>query len=110
MTRGILATAYGMATSSEVTADRCTEAARALYAGSPSVVVLPPGSHPDTLHVRGSNRVHLSYAVDARTGRVLAQCAIDNLIKGAAGQALQCMNVRFALPEGTGLEGTACWP
>ena len=97
MTRGILATAYAMAAGDDATAARCTEAARALYTGSPSVTVLEPGAHPDTLSVRASNRVHLSYARDDRTGRIVAEAAIDNLVKGAAGQAIQCMNVRLGL-------------
>jgi N-acetyl-gamma-glutamyl-phosphate reductase len=109
MTRGILATAYGEATGA-TTAERCTESARAVYEGSPSVVVLPPGSHPDTLWVRGSNRVHLSYSIDERTGRVVALATIDNLVKGAAGQAVQAFNVRFGLPEGLALGAPAIWP
>ena len=63
------------------------DAARELYEGSPTVVVRDAGTHPDTLWVRGSNRAHVSYHVDERTGRVIAQAAIDNLVKGAAGQA-----------------------
>ena len=110
MTRGILATVYATAAHADVDAQTCTEAARALYAGSPSVVVLDAGQNPDTLGVRGSNRVYLSYIVDFRTGRVIAQAAIDNLVKGAAGQAVQCLNVCFGLPEGAGLLAVAVWP
>ena len=80
-----------------------TEAARELYAGSPSVHVLDPGDHPDTLWVRGSNRVHVAYTQDPGSGKIIAMSAIDNLVKGAAGQALQCLNVRFGLEEGAGL-------
>lgn len=107
--RGILATSY--ATIREgVTAAECTEAARTLYEGSPSVAVLEPGSHPDTLWVRGSNRCHLAYVVDVRAQRVVVQSTIDNLIKGAAGQAIQSMNVRFGFEESTGLVGPGVWP
>ncbi|MCS6799175.1 MAG: N-acetyl-gamma-glutamyl-phosphate reductase [Myxococcota bacterium] len=109
MTRGILASAYAVARSG-TTAAACTEAARALYRGSPTVVVLEPGGCPDTLHVRGSARCMLSYTLDERTGRLLAQAAIDNLLKGAAAQAVQCMNVRFGWPQATGLPLAACWP
>ncbi|MFW6050193.1 MAG: N-acetyl-gamma-glutamyl-phosphate reductase [Myxococcota bacterium] len=109
MTRGILATAYATAVPG-TTAQACTEAARALYAESPSVVVLDAGAHPDTLWVRGSNRAHVAYAVDARAGRVVAQCALDNLVKGAGGQAVQAFNVRFGLGEDAGLRATAVWP
>jgi N-acetyl-gamma-glutamyl-phosphate reductase len=109
MTRGILASAY-LTARMHSTAERCTEAARSFYAGSPSVVVLDAGANPDTLWVRGSNRVHLSYAYDARTERILAQATIDNLVKGAAGQAIQCFNIRFGLDEGAGLGAAPMWP
>jgi N-acetyl-gamma-glutamyl-phosphate reductase len=109
MTRGILSTAYAVAAPG-VDAVRCTEAARALYEGSPSVVVLDPGASPDTLWIRGSNRVHLSYTFDPRTGRVIALSTIDNLVKGASGQAVQCLNVAFDRPEGEGLLFAPQWP
>jgi N-acetyl-gamma-glutamyl-phosphate reductase len=110
MTRGILATCYAQPVDSSVTAATCTEAARALYAGSPSVHVLDEGQHPDTLWVRGSNRVHVSYAQDRNSGMVIAMSVIDNLVKGAAGQAIQCLNVRFGFDEGAGLQAPAQWP
>jgi N-acetyl-gamma-glutamyl-phosphate reductase len=110
MTRGILATCYAQPVDSNVTAGACAEAARALYAGSPSVIVLDDGQHPDTLWVRGSNRVHVSYAQDRNSGTVIAMSAIDNLVKGASGQAIQCLNVRFGLDEGAGLRAPAQWP
>jgi N-acetyl-gamma-glutamyl-phosphate reductase len=110
MTRGILATIYARAKPG-VDAAACIAAAREAYAGSPSVYVHPePGACPDTLWVRGSNRAHLAYAHDARTGWLIAQGAIDNLVKGAAGQAIQCFNLRFGLPEGEGLGAPASWP
>lgn len=110
MTRGILATCYAQPVDSSVTAAACAEAARTLYAGSPSVHVLDEGQHPDTLWVRGSNRVHLSYAQGRSTGPIIAMSAIDNLVKGASGQAVQCLNVRFGLDEGAGLGAPAQWP
>lgn len=110
MTRGILATCYAQPASSQVTAMSCTEAARALYAGSPSVEVLDVGLHPDTLWVRGSNRAHVAYAQDRNSGGLIAMGTIDNLVKGASGQAIQCLNVRFGLDEGVGLEAPALWP
>ncbi|MFK7989369.1 MAG: N-acetyl-gamma-glutamyl-phosphate reductase, partial [Sandaracinaceae bacterium] len=87
-----------------------TEAARARYADSPSVAVLEPGGCPDTAWVRGSNRAMVSYTDDPRSGWVVAQCAIDNLVKGASGQAIQGMNLRFGLDEGFGLRVPAMWP
>lgn len=110
MTRGILATTYSMAKGEHVTAARCTEAARALYAGSTSVAVLEPGTHPDTLWVRGSNRAHVAYTRDDRTGRIVAMATIDNLVKGAAGQGVQCMNLRCGLPEAAGLGASGLAP
>jgi N-acetyl-gamma-glutamyl-phosphate reductase len=110
MTRGILATCYAQPAHSNVTAAACAEAARTLYAGSPSVHVLDEGQHPDTLWVRGSNRVHLGYAQDRNSGVVIAMSAIDNLVKGASGQAIQCLNVRFGMDEGAGLGAPAQWP
>ncbi|MFW2387709.1 MAG: N-acetyl-gamma-glutamyl-phosphate reductase [Polyangiales bacterium] len=110
MTRGILATCYAQPADSAVSAAACVEAARALYEGSPSVHVLDEGQHPDTLWVRGSNRVHVGYVQDERSGTVIAMSAIDNLVKGASGQAIQCLNVRFGLDEGAGLQAPAQWP
>jgi N-acetyl-gamma-glutamyl-phosphate reductase len=110
MSRGILATCYAKPAVGSATAEACTEAARALYDGSPSVQVLDVGEHPDTLSVRGSNRVHIAYLHDANSGTIIAMSAIDNLVKGASGQAIQCLNVRFGLDEGMGLTATAQWP
>ncbi len=109
MTRGILSTSY-VRLPSGVSAEAVTDAARAMYAGSPSVFVHDVGACPDTLWVRGSNRAHVSYTLDQRTGWLVAQGAIDNLIKGASGQAIQCFNLRFGLPEGAGLTLPAMWP
>lgn len=109
MTRGILASAY-VRVKPGVDAVRATELARAKYAGSPSVVVLAPGACPDTLWVRGSNRAHVSYTLDARTGWLLCQGAIDNLVKGASGQAIQCFNLVRGYEEGTAISGAAMWP
>lgn len=109
MTRGILSTVY-LRPRAGVTALECTELARALYAGSPSVHVLDAGESPDTLWVRGSNRALVSYTEDARSGWIVAQGAIDNLVKGAAGQAIQSLNVRFGLAEALGLSQPAMWP
>jgi N-acetyl-gamma-glutamyl-phosphate reductase len=109
MTRGILSSAY-VRTAGPVTASEITAAARAFYAGSPSVFVHEPGVCPDTAWVRGSNRAHLSYTLDERTGWLLAQGAIDNLVKGASGQAVQCFNLRFGLAEDLGLAAPALWP
>jgi N-acetyl-gamma-glutamyl-phosphate reductase len=109
MTRGILSTVYANA-KGELTAEQCTELARALYEGSPSVTVLDAGANPDTSWVRGANRCFVSYAFDKRTGRVVAQSVIDNLVKGASGQAIQCFNLRFGFAEGAALTGMGVFP
>jgi len=59
---------------------------------------------PDTAHLRGSNRVHVSAWLDARTHRVIVMSAIDNLVKGAAGQAVQNLNLTLGWPQTTGLD------
>lgn len=110
MTRGILATIYATPLGTKLSAGDCEAAARSMYRESPSVVLLDSGSCPDTLWVQGTNRAYLSYCVDARTGKLIVQSAIDNLVKGAAGQAVQCFNVRFAYEEDEGLRGLAAWP
>jgi N-acetyl-gamma-glutamyl-phosphate reductase len=109
MTRGILSSSYARLKPG-VDAARCTEVARSRYEGSPSVHVMDPGGCPDTLWVRGSNRAHVSYTLDPRTGWLLAQGAVDNLVKGASGQAVQCFNLRRGYPEGMGLAAPAMWP
>ncbi len=109
ITRGILATSYCVAKAG-TTAALATNAAKELYGESEVVTVLPPGSHPDTAWVRGANRAMISYALDERTGRLITQCVIDNLVKGAAGQAVQCMNVRLGLPASSGLPTIGLWP
>jgi N-acetyl-gamma-glutamyl-phosphate reductase len=76
------------------------------YAGEPFVCVLPDGRWPTTGAVAGSNGVHLQAAADARAGRATVVAAIDNLGKGAAGQAIQNANLMLGLPEAAGL--TAC--
>ena len=109
MSRGILVTAYATAKPG-TTAERCTEAARAMYEGSPSVAVLDAGTNPDTLWVRGSNRAHVAYHLDGRTSQIVAMGTIDNLVKGAAGQAIQGANVRFGFEEAEGLRAPGAWP
>jgi len=111
MTRGLLSTVYMSTTAADVDVEACIAAAQRFYADSPSVVVLDEANAaPDTLWARGSNRAFVSYSVDRDAKRVIAQCAIDNLVKGASGQAVQCMNLRFGLDEAAGLDHPAHWP
>jgi N-acetyl-gamma-glutamyl-phosphate reductase len=73
------------------------------YADEPFVHVLPEGQWPHTAATSGSNSCHLQATVDADSGRIVVLSALDNLGKGAAGQAVQCANLMFGLPETTGL-------
>ncbi|MBL9218465.1 MAG: N-acetyl-gamma-glutamyl-phosphate reductase [Opitutaceae bacterium] len=76
---------------------------RTAYAGRPFVAILPTGETPDTAHVTGTNRVDISAVHDARTGNFVLTSALDNLVKGASGQAVQIMNLWLGLPETAGL-------
>ncbi len=106
MSRGILSCVYATPR-----AERgFREAMLAAYAKEPFVTVLPEGALPDTSHVRGSNRAHVSVSFDARAHLVVAMAAIDNLVKGASGQAVQCLNLMMGWPETLGLEAVAPFP
>ncbi len=107
MNRGILVTAYARAKEG-TTAAKCMEAAHARYASSPVVDVID--ALPDTLWVKGSSRAHVHYRLDERTGQVVAFAAIDNLLKGTSGQAIQAANIRFDFGEGTGIRSAGAWP
>ena len=103
MTRGILSTVY--ADLRPGVGDREVDQAFAARYGDQRFVRLGPGGAlPSTLQVRGSNYCDLGWKVDPRTGRVIVIAVIDNLTRGAAGQALCNMNLMFGLPEATGLE------
>ncbi len=110
MSRGILTCVYAAPTDPARPAAAYREALIAAYAGEPFVDVLPDGALPDTAHVRGSNRAHVQVVVDARARRVLALAAIDNLVKGASGQAVQCLNAVLGWPETLGLTGAPVFP
>jgi len=111
MTRGILATCYARPRGA-VTAARLEEAARALYRDEPFVRVVPVlgGRSPRTKWTTGSNVVFVAYTVNRETGLVLALAALDNLGKGAAGQAVQNANLMTGQPETAGLTGLPLWP
>jgi N-acetyl-gamma-glutamyl-phosphate reductase len=100
--RGVLASVYARLRPG-AGAEGVRAAYERAYAGEPFVRLLPCGAHPDTRSVRGSNRCDLAVSVieEARTLLVLA--ALDNLMKGAAGQAVQNFNLMFGLPETRGL-------
>ena len=107
--RGILSTCYATLVTDQSTA-QLLALYRQAYAGEPFVRVLPEGRLPNINQVRGSNFCDLGLAVEPRTGRVVVLAAIDNLVKGAAGQAVQNMNMLFGLPENRGMQGAAQFP
>jgi len=109
MSRGILATISAVLRPG-VGATDVLDALDAAYATEPFVHLLPPGEFPHTKAVHGANSCQLSAVVDARTGRVLLTSAIDNLVKGAAGQALQNINVMLGLDETSGLDAIGIHP
>ena len=99
MPRGILATITARPASPEVPATILRHA----YGSEPFVHVLPDGAWPHTGATLGSNSCHLQSTVDVDSGRIVVVSAIDNLGKGAAGQAVQCANLMLGLPETAGL-------
>jgi len=80
------------------------------FADEPFVDVLPAGDHPETRSVRGANQCRIAVHRPGGGRRVVVLAVIDNLVKGAAGQAVQCFNLMFGLPETAGLESIALWP
>jgi len=111
MTRGILATCYARPRGA-ATASQLEEAARAMYADEPFVRVVPVegGRSPRTKWATGSNVIFVAYTINRQTGLVLAIGALDNLGKGAAGQAVQNANLMTGQPETAGLTGLPLWP
>ncbi len=107
MNRGILATCYARPTTDLTTAD-VLACLRDAYAGETFVVV--DERSPSTKATLGSNTAHLTARSDPRTGWVVALAAIDNLVKGASGQAVQCANLLLGLPEPSGLSTIGIYP
>ena len=105
MNRGILATCYARPGSHR---DDPLEVLTAAYAGEPFIVV--DERPPSTKATLGSNSAHLTARADPRTGWILSICALDNLTKGAAGQAIQCANLALGLPETAGLAVAGVYP
>jgi N-acetyl-gamma-glutamyl-phosphate reductase len=103
MPRGILATVTALPTEAGTTAHQARDVLAGAYRDEPFVRLLPDGVWPRTKATLGSNACHLQTTVDSDSGRVLVQSAIDNLGKGAAGQAVQCANLMLGLPENAGL-------
>ena len=120
MPRGILATCTARlapAAAASPAAPRGTaapgaprEALASAYASEPFIHVLPEGHWPSTASTAGSNAVHLQAAADAHAGRAVVVAALDNLVKGAAGQAVQIANLMLGLPEAAGLTANGVAP
>ena len=108
MNRGILSTIY--VRSARSSAEDLHAILGKAYAGEPFVQVLPYGRLPQTRHVRGSNMTFIGIAKDRIAGRAIIGSALDNLTKGASGQAVQNMNVMLGLPETTGIDQVALFP
>jgi N-acetyl-gamma-glutamyl-phosphate reductase len=108
MNRGILSTIYVRS------AGQSPQELHAMllkhYVNEPFVHVLPFGSMPQTRHVRGSNMTFIGVVKDRIAGRAIIGAALDNLVKGASGQAVQNMNLMLGFPEATGLEQVALFP
>ena len=109
MNRGILATEYAKLTK-KVTYEEVKAIYDKYYADEKFVRVLEKDQCPETKWVEGSNYVDIGFKIDERTGRIIMMGAIDNLVKGAAGQAVQNMNLLFGLPESEGLELVPMFP
>lgn len=109
MNRGILATAYASLTR-EVTYEEVKAVYDKYYNDEKFVRVLEKDVCPQTKWVEGSNYVDVNFKIDPRTGRIIMMGAIDNLVKGAAGQAVQNMNLLFGLKESEGLELVPMFP
>ncbi|BBF43322.1 N-acetyl-gamma-glutamyl-phosphate reductase [Lachnospiraceae bacterium KM106-2] len=109
MNRGILVTAYATLTK-DITSDEVRSIYDNYYKNEYFVRVLDPEVPPETRWVEGSNFVDVNFKIDKRTNRIIMMGAIDNLVKGAAGQAVQNMNLMFGLDEKEGLELVPMFP
>ena len=109
MNRGILATEYATLTK-QATYEEIKAVYDKYYKEEKFIRVLEEGVCPETKWVEGSNYVDINFKIDPRTNRIIMMGAIDNLVKGAAGQAVQNMNLMFGLPESEGLELVPMFP
>ena len=110
MVRGLLSTVYGRLRDPGLTAADCMTVLETVYRNQPNIGVLQVGTYPSTKWVRNTNKALISVQVDARTGRIVLMCAIDNLVKGQAGQGIQNLNIMAGLKQSTGLPLTTYYP
>ena len=109
MNRGILITAYATL-KKDVAYEEVKAVYDKYYKEETFVRVLEKGVCPETKWVEGSNFVDINFVIDERSGRIIMMGAIDNLVKGAAGQAIQNMNIMMGLDEGMGLRYGVMYP
>ena len=109
MNRGILVTEYA-SLKKEVTKAEIREIYETYYGKEPFIRILDDGVCPETKWVEGSNYVDINFKIDSRTNRIIMMGAIDNLVKGAAGQAVQNMNLLFGFEENEGLKLVPMFP
>tara|TARA_B100000686_G_scaffold353301_1_gene458353 strand:+ start:445 stop:1479 length:1035 start_codon:yes stop_codon:yes gene_type:complete len=109
MTRGILSTIY-VNLKHSVSVNKILECYETFYQGEPFVHILKSGNFAGTRHVNHSNVCHIGIQVDTRTNRVVITSAIDNLVKGASGQAVQNMNIMLGVKETVGLDTPGLCP
>ena len=110
MVRGILATVYATIRDPGLVTEDLITIYQAFYRSSPFVKILAGGVYPQTKWAAGTNLCYIGVEVDARTGRVIVMSAIDNLIKGQAGQAIQCLNIMMGWEEHIGLPQLSFYP
>jgi N-acetyl-gamma-glutamyl-phosphate reductase len=110
MVRGILATVYATIRDPGLVRDDFITIYQAFYRSSPWVRVLPSGTYPQTKWAHGTNLCYIGIEVDPRTGRIVVMSAIDNLMKGQAGQAVQCLNLMMGWDQTLGLPQLSFYP
>ena len=109
VSRGMVSTIY-LPLKADVTATNLRDLYLERYSDEPFMRILPQGMQPDTVKVRGSNQCHIALEVDARTKMMIVTVAIDNLVKGASGAAVQNMNIMSGIDEAEGLMGMPLFP
>ncbi len=110
MVRGILSTVYAVLRDPGLVTEDLLTIYSAFYRSSPFVKILPNGVYPQTKWAAGTNLCYIGIEVDPRTDRVIVMSAIDNLIKGQAGQAIQCLNIMMGWDETLGLPTLCFYP
>lgn len=110
MVRGILATLYATMRDPGLVRDDLLTIYNAFYRSCPWIRILPSGTYPQTKWASGTNLCYIGIEIDPRTGRVIVMSAIDNLLKGQAGQAVQCLNLMMGWDESLGLPTLGFYP